>query len=145
MRDRILELITILNKASKAYYNGEEIMSNFEYDRLYDELVSLEHETGIIFPDSPTQSVGYEVVEELPKVSHKYPALSLAKTKDVDAYCRSFEKYICSPEHNTSDNDVVLSWKLDGSTVVCTYEPGVFEHGNLPFECFSVSSSGFYF
>lgn len=128
MNDRIKELVRILNQAADAYYNGEEIMSNFEYDKLYDELVELENRTGIILSDSPTKNVGAEVVDQLPKATHKYPALSLAKTKNVDDYCASFQKYICSDEHQRNfhgleGNLVVVSWKLDGSTVVCTYEP----------------------
>ena len=83
---RIKELIEILNKASKAYYAEDvEIMSNFEYDKLYDELVQLEAETGTVFANSPTQNVGYEVVSELPKEKHPARMLSLDKTKEVDA------------------------------------------------------------
>ena len=83
--ERIKELCRILNKASEAYYaKDEEIMSNFEYDSLYDELVSLEEETGIVLSDSPTRKVGYEPVSFLPKFTHPSPRLSLSKTKDRD-------------------------------------------------------------
>ena len=82
--DRIKELIEILNKASRAYYAEDvEIMSNFEYDKLYDELLQLEQETGVVLSDSPTQKVGYEVVSSLPKEPHPSPMLSLDKTKEV--------------------------------------------------------------
>ena len=79
------ELIDLLNAASKAYYaEDREIMSNYEYDALYDELVALEAETGIVMSDSPTVNVGYESVDELPKERHESPMLSLGKTKDRD-------------------------------------------------------------
>ena len=79
------ELIPLLSEASKAYYQeSREIMSNFEYDRLYDELLKLEQETGTVFAGSPTQKVGYEVLSELPKERHERPMLSLNKTKSVD-------------------------------------------------------------
>ena len=79
---RMKELVEILNEASKAYYaKDEEIMSNFEYDTLYDELVKLEEETGVTLANSPTVNVGYEAVDELPKEAHEKPMLSLAKTK----------------------------------------------------------------
>jgi len=108
------ELIEILGKASKAYYqNDEEIMSNFEYDRLYDELVSLEEQTGITLSGSPTVTVGYEAVDELPKERHDSPMLSLDKTKDRDEL-KEWTKY----------EDALLSWKLDGLTIVLTYENG---------------------
>ena len=82
---RMKELIQILNQASKAYYDEDrEIMSNFEYDKLYDELVDLEKETGITLSNSPTINVGYEVVSSLPKEKHPEPMLSLDKTKDVE-------------------------------------------------------------
>ena len=113
--DRIKELIEILNKASRAYYAEDvEIMSNFEYDKLYDELVALEAETGTIFNNSPTQNVGYEVVSELPKEKHPSPMLSLDKTKEVDALVSWL-----------GDKEGLLSWKMDGLTVVLTYENGV--------------------
>ena len=112
--DRIKELCSILNKASEAYYaKDEEIMSNFEYDALYDELVALEEETGVILSDSPTQKVGYEPVSFLPKYTHAKPMLSLAKTKDREELLSWL-----------SDKKGLLSWKLDGLTVVLTYEDG---------------------
>ena len=112
--DRIKELIEILNRASRAYYAEDvEIMSNFEYDKLYDELVALENETGTVFANSPTQNVGYEVVSELPKEKHPSPMLSLDKTKDVDALVGWL-----------GDKEGLLSWKMDGLTVVLTYENG---------------------
>ena len=83
-RTRIKELVDKLNEASRIYYQGtDELMSNFEYDKLYDELVALEKETGIVLADSPTIHVGYEVVSNLPKERHEKPMLSLDKTKDV--------------------------------------------------------------
>ena len=111
---RIKELINILNEASKAYYaEDREIMSNFEYDKLYDELVSLEAETGTVLSNSPTQKVGYEVVSELPKERHPARMLSLDKTKEVDALVSWL-----------GDKKGLLSWKMDGLTVVLTYEGG---------------------
>lgn len=112
--DRIKELIKVLNEASKAYYQfDEEIMSNYEYDALYDELVALEKETGLILSGSPTQKVGYEILSSLPKEKHAAPMLSLDKTKDVGALADWL-----------SDKEGVLSWKMDGLTVVLTYENG---------------------
>lgn len=112
--DRMKELITILDKASSAYYQGkDEIISNFEYDRLYDELERLENESGIVLAGSPTTTVGYEVASELPKERHGYDVLSLDKTKDVTV----LESWL-------GDMKGVLSWKLDGLTVVVTYENG---------------------
>lgn len=112
--ERIKELVDILNKASKAYYAEDvEIMSNFEYDKLYDELVQLEAETGMILANSPTQNVGYEVVSELPKEKHPAKMLSLDKTKEVDALVSWL-----------GDKVGLLSWKMDGLTVVLTYENG---------------------
>lgn len=114
---RIKELVEILNKASKAYYqDAKEIMTNFEYDQLYDELVSLEKETGIVLANSPTVNVGYEVLSELPKEKHASPMLSLDKTKEVDELV-SF----------VGDKEAVLSWKLDGLTIVLTYNNGTLE------------------
>lgn len=113
--NRMKELVGILSEASKAYYmEDREIMSNFEYDKLYDELVALEKETGVILTGSPTQKVGYEVVSSLPKEPHPSPMLSLDKTKEVDALVAWL-----------GDKEGVLSWKLDGLTVVLTYENGV--------------------
>ncbi len=114
MADRMRELVDILNEASKAYYaEDHEIMSNFEYDKLYDELVALEQETGITLSDSPTVHVGYEVVSELPKEKHPAPMLSLDKTKDVDQLADWL-----------NDKTGLLSWKMDGLTVVLTYDNG---------------------
>lgn len=112
--DRIKELIEILNKAAKAYYvDGTEIMSNFEYDALYDELTLLENETGIVFSNSPTQNVGYEVQTQLEKEAHETPALSLDKTKDTGVLADFL-----------GNQTGLLSWKLDGLTIVLTYENG---------------------
>ena len=108
------EKIDILNNSAKAYYvDGREIMSNFEYDKLYDELEQMEKESGIILAGSPTQNVGYEVLSELPKEAHPKEMLSLAKTKDREEL-KSWLK----------DQAGLLSWKLDGLTVVLTYEGG---------------------
>lgn len=115
--ERMKELIALLTEAGKAYYQEDrEIMSNYEYDRLYDELVQLEQETGITLGGSPTVSVGYEALEELPKEAHERPMLSLDKTKDREAL-RDF-----IGEHKT-----LLSWKLDGLTIVLTYENGTLQ------------------
>ena len=112
--DRMKELIEILQKAAKAYYaEDREIMSNFEYDKLYDELVKLEEETGTVLAGSPTVTVGYEAVEELPKEAHESPMLSLGKTKDRE----ELKEWL-------KDKEGLLSWKLDGLTVVLTYENG---------------------
>ena len=112
--DRIKELTEILNRASKTYYMQDtEIMSNYEYDALYDELVQLEKETGITLSNSPTIHVGYEVVSELPKEEHEYPMLSLDKTKDVQILADWL-----------GDQMGVLSWKMDGLTIVLTYDNG---------------------
>lgn len=108
---RMKELVQILDQASKAYYTeNREIMSNLEFDALYDELEGLEKETGVILAASPTQHVGYEAVSELPKETHEKPMLSLAKTKDREQL-RSF----------IGNHRTLLSWKLDGLTVVLTY------------------------
>lgn len=113
-QERIKELVELLNRAGRAYYQeSNEIMSNYEYDALYDELVALEKETGMILANSPTVNVGYEVISELPKERHEKPMLSLDKTKEVDGL-RSF----------LGDKEGMLSWKLDGLTVVLTYEDG---------------------
>lgn len=112
--ERMRELVEILNIASESYYaKDEEIMSNFEYDALYDELVKLEAETGIVLSNSPTQNVGYEAVEFLPKETHDKPMLSLAKTKSVEELAQF-----------AGDREALLSWKLDGLTIVLTYENG---------------------
>ena len=113
-QDRMKELVAVLNEASKAYYQKDtEIMSNLEYDRLYDGLVSLEKETGIVLANSPTVHVGYEVLSELEKQEHPAPMLSLDKTKEVSALISWL-----------GNHEGVLSWKLDGLTVVLTYEGG---------------------
>jgi DNA ligase (NAD+) len=113
-REEIREKIDILNEAAKAYYQGAgEIMPNIEYDRLYDELVALEQETGIIFANSPTQNVGYQVVSDLPKERHPSRMLSLDKTKSREALAEWL-----------GDQEGLLSWKLDGLTIVLTYENG---------------------
>ncbi|MBR0306346.1 MAG: NAD-dependent DNA ligase LigA, partial [Lachnospiraceae bacterium] len=112
--ERMKELSAILSEAAKAYYQeSREIMSNFEYDKLYDELTALEEETGTIFAGSPTQKVGYEVLSELPKERHERPMLSLNKTKSVD----DLREWLGSQKG-------LLSWKMDGLTVVLTYEDG---------------------
>lgn len=111
---RIKELTAKLNEAAKVYYSGtDEIMSNYEYDRLYDELAALEKETGIVLAGSPTNRVGYETLGSLPKEEHETPMLSLDKTKSVEALADF------AGEHKS-----ILSWKLDGLTVVVTYREG---------------------
>ena len=113
-RKRIKELVEILNKAAKSYYvDAVEIMPNIEYDKLYDELVSLEKETNIVLSNSPTQNVGYETASELPKKAHESPMLSLDKTKSV----AELEDWL-------GDNKALLSWKMDGLTIVLTYRGG---------------------
>ena len=115
-RKRIEELVELLNQAGKAYYQeGKEIISNLEYDKAYDELVRLEEETGIVLSASPTQNVGYSVATALPKEEHASPMLSLDKTKSVETL-QSF----------LGEQKGILSWKLDGLTVVMTYEKGEF-------------------
>ncbi len=107
-------LVEKLRAASKAYYTQDrEIMSNLEYDTLYDELVSLEQETGMVLAGSPTINVGYEAVDELPKEAHESPMLSLDKTKEREA----LKDWI-------GDKEGLLSWKLDGLTIVLTYQNG---------------------
>ena len=111
---RMKELVEILREASKAYYaEDREIMSNYEYDKLYDELMGLEEETGMVLAGSPTITVGYEAVDELPKEAHESPMLSLGKTKDREEL-REWLK----------DKEGLLSWKLDGLTIVLTYKNG---------------------
>lgn len=112
--ERMKELSEQLRKASKAYYQeDQEIMSNLEYDRLYDELQQLEEETGIVLAGSPTVTVGYEALETLPKERHESPMLSLGKTKEREELV-SF----------AGTHDVLISWKMDGLTVVLTYQQG---------------------
>lgn len=114
---QIKELVNKLNLAGKAYYQEDkEIMSNYEYDALYDQLVELEKETGIVLSNSPTRNVGYEILSELPKVRHDVPMLSLDKTKDVLA----LKSWLGAQKG-------LLSWKLDGLTVVLTYQNGKLE------------------
>ncbi len=112
--NRMKELIGILNQASYAYYAKDtEIMSNYEYDALYDELVALEEETGMVLSNSPTVNVGYEAVDELPKERHEKPMLSLAKTKSRE----ELRDWL-------NGKEALLSWKLDGLTIVLTYQDG---------------------
>lgn len=111
---RMKELAAMLLPAARAYYQeSREIMSNREYDRLYDELLGLEGETGVVLAGSPTQRVGYEVLSELPKEAHESPMLSLDKTKEVAAL-----------QDWLGEQKGLLSWKLDGLTIVLTYEGG---------------------
>lgn len=111
---RIKELVEILNKAAKSYYvDAVEIMPNIEYDKLYDELVKLEKETNVVLSNSPTQNVGYETASELPKKAHESPMLSLDKTKSVT----ELKDWL-------GDNEALLSWKMDGLTIVLTYRGG---------------------
>ena len=112
--DRMKELVSKLNEAAKAYYaEDREIMSNLEYDRLYDELVALEEKTGVVLAASPTQSVGYEAVDELPKERHESPMLSLGKTKSREELADWL-----------GGQTGLLSWKMDGLTIVLTYQNG---------------------
>ena len=113
-RKRMEYLTDLLNRASEAYYARDtEIMSNLEYDALYDELRALEEETGVVMAGSPTVHVGYAAVEELPRVRHERPMLSLDKTKSREDLASWL-----------GDHRGLLSWKLDGLTVVLTYEDG---------------------
>ena len=113
IKDKIDELVESLNRASKAYYNGaDEIMPNYEWDALFDELTQLEEKTGYIRPDSPTHNAGYEA-EAGNREPHEYPALSLAKTKSIE----ELKKW-------AGDMPIWLSWKLDGLTLVLTYDGG---------------------
>lgn len=112
-KERIKELVEVLNHASEAYYNGrEEVMSNYEWDALFDELSNLEAETGMILSDSPTQRAGY-AANSGEREPHEFPALSLAKTKQVSELMDW-----------AGDRDIWLSWKLDGLTLVLTYDNG---------------------
>lgn len=111
---RIRDLVDRLNEAGRAYYQeSREIISNREYDALYDELLSLEQETGVVFSDSPTQNVGYETVTVLPKKAHAQPMLSQNKTKSVE----ELQAFL-------GEQPGLLSWKMDGLTVVLSYEEG---------------------
>ena len=119
---RIRELIGTLRAAGRAYYQeSREIMSNFEYDRMYDELSALEKESELVLAGSPTQKVGYEVLSELPKQTHPSPMLSLDKTKQVD----ELSSWLGGKEG-------ILSWKMDGLTVVLTYENGELLNAGYP-------------
>lgn len=112
--ERMKYLVEILNRAAEAYYaKDQEIMSNFEYDRLYDELEVIEQETGVTLADSPTVKVGFEAVDELPKERHESPMLSLGKTKSREELREWLQ-----------GNPAILSWKLDGLTIVLTYREG---------------------
>ena len=109
-RKEIQEKVELLNQASRAYYQeNREIMSNLEYDRLYDELAQLEKETGIVLAQSPTVNVGYQVLDSLPKERHPSPMLSLDKTNEREV----MREYI--GEHKT-----ILSWKLEGLNILLT-------------------------
>ena len=113
-KKRIKELVEILNKAAKSYYvDAVEIMPNIEYDKLYDELLELEKETNVVLSNSPTQNVGYEIAGELPKKAHESPMLSLDKAKSVE----DLREWL-------GDNKALLSWKMDGLTIVLTYRDG---------------------
>ena len=113
-KKRIKELVEILNKAAKSYYvDAVEIMPNIEYDKLYDELLELEKETNVVLSNSPTQNVGYEIAGELPKKAHESPILSLDKTKSVE----DLREWL-------GENKALLSWKMDGLTIVLTYRDG---------------------
>ena len=112
--ERMKELVVLLNRAAMAYYaQDEELISNFEYDRLFDELAGLEEETGTVLAGSPTTRVGFEAVDELPKERHERPMLSLNKTKSRE----ELQAFL-------GGRDGLLSWKMDGLTIVLTYEGG---------------------
>ncbi len=116
-KKRMRELVELLNRARKAYEQEDsEIMSNYEYDHLYDELEKLEKELGVTMSNSPTVNVGYEVLSELPKERHESPMLSLDKTKDP----QRLKEFL-------GDQKAVISWKLDGLTIVLTYRNGSLE------------------
>ena len=113
-QQRMHELVALLNQASKAYYqDATEIMSNFEYDKLYDELLALEKELDMTLATSPTVNVGYEVLSELPKERHEKPMLSLDKTKEISR----LKEFL-------GNQAAFLSWKLDGLKIVRTYKNG---------------------
>lgn len=117
MKNRIDYLVEFLSSACDAYYSGSPIIDDHEYDKLFDELEDLEKKTGYILADSPTKNVG-SIKNISNKVTHKYPALSLDKTKDIDKFISSFDVY-----HDNNDM-VTLMWKLDGATAQLTYENG---------------------
>ena len=111
---RMEELVELLNKASDAYFNHDrEIMSNYQYDHLFDELNDLECETGIVLKNSPTIRAGIMAMSELEKVQHEYDALSLAKTKETAGIVKW-----------ANGKEIVLSWKLDGLTIINTWDNG---------------------
>ena len=113
--EKIKEIITTLNKASTAYYKYDKpVMTDKQYDDLYDELLALEKDTNIILSNSPTQNVSGEVIESLQKIPHTRPMLSANKTKDMKDVCDFISK-----------NRTIESWKLDGLTIVSRYENGV--------------------
>ncbi len=113
-KQRMQKLVKMLNQAAKAYYqDAAEIMSNYEYDALYDELENLEKELGLTLSDSPTVRVGYEVLSELPKERHESPMLSLDKTKEIER----LKEFL-------GNQKALISWKLDGLTIVLTYRDG---------------------
>lgn len=115
-KERMKKLIKIINDAAEVYYNtGEEKMPNIEYDKLYDELEALEKSSGIILSDSPTQHAGTDVKNNIAKITHEYPALSLAKTKDISLFSKIFA---------VRDNKAIVMWKEDGGTLVATYDNG---------------------
>lgn len=115
--NRMRELVDLLNQARRAYEQEDtEIMSNYEYDQLYDELQALENELNTTLAASPTVNVGYEVLSELPKERHERPMLSLDKTKDVER----LKEFL-------GEQKAMISWKLDGLTIVLTYRGGVLE------------------
>lgn len=115
-KERMKKLIKIINDAAEVYYNtGEEKMPNIEYDKLYDELEALEKSSGIILSDSPTQRAGTDVKNNIAKITHEYPALSLAKTKDISLFPKTFA---------VRDNKAIVMWKEDGGTLVATYDNG---------------------
>lgn len=112
---RIKEIVDKLNEASKAYYQeNREIISNFEYDKLYNELLELEKDTGVVLANSPTIHVGYELLSSLPKEAHEQPMLSLDKTKEINA----LKEWL-------GNKKGILSWKMDGLTIVLTYSNGI--------------------
>ena len=116
-KQRMQELVALLNKASKAYYqDASEIMSDLQYDKLYDELILLEKELGVTLGTSPTVNVGYEVLSELPKERHEKPMLSLDKTKNIEDLLAF-----------VGNQNTMISWKLDGLTIVLTYRDGTLE------------------
>ncbi len=116
-KKRMLELVELLNHARRVYEQEDtEIMNNYEYDKLYDELQGLEQELGTILASSPTVNVGYEVLSELPKERHERPMLSLDKTKEVSG----LKEFL-------GNQQAVISWKLDGLTIVLTYREGTLQ------------------